>query len=261
MTDHFEQLKLFTFTDGPDVDRSVWQSPHWLSPSDNPAFLGRTSLRNPHDYEGEIGLVPVKNGAAQLRLSTYNPKDPEHASFLGAQIGTLEKWGLQTYQAVRFEAKVKCPSIAAGAVASLFAYHLLSIPNRDEIDFEFASKHWSPPDESLNTNVYRDSSGGGVADEVVAVSADFSTSLVFRIEWSAEGINWYIDPSANPTPIRTMSTQSNVPPTDMHLVLNFWVPNQDWGWAYSDDLQPGASPGTQWVYEVEWASVSAIAKS
>jgi beta-glucanase (GH16 family) len=264
MSDKFKLYKKFTFKDGNDVDRTEWESPHWISANNNPSFLGRTSLRNPKDYSGEIGKVPVKNSIAQLRLSTYNHLDHSHQSFLGAQIGTIEKWGLTTYDAVRFEAKVKCPNINSGAVASMFAYHLLSVhpDNRDEIDFEFASKHWSSPNEAVNTNVYRDSSGGGVSDEVVSTTADFSSWLIFRIDWSKDVINWYINPDENPTPLRTMSNKSNVPPTDMHLVFNFWVPNSAWGWAYSSDLEPTGSNGQQeWVYQVEWAKVSTVSKS
>src|SRR5260370_40744554 len=96
--------KNLTFTDGPDVDRNVWQSPHWLSPTDNPAFLGRTSIRNFHDYQSSLGYVPVINRTAQLYLSTYNPKSgPPNSSFLGAQIATIEKWGSSEHRGVAFE--------------------------------------------------------------------------------------------------------------------------------------------------------------
>jgi hypothetical protein len=43
----------------------------------------------------------------------------------------------------------------------------------------------------------------------------------------------------------------------MRLVLNFWVPASDWGWADNAALQPSGSPGTQWVYQVNWATVYA----
>ena len=41
----------------------------------------------------------------------------------------------------------------------------------------------------------------------------------------------------------------------MSLVLNFWAPASDWGWAYNSGLQPTAAPGTQWAYQVNWAKV------
>ena len=65
--------------DAPDVDRNIWASPQYINEENNPAFYGRTGIRNPHDFKGPIGLIPctVKNGA-DLRLSTYNPEAPKH---------------------------------------------------------------------------------------------------------------------------------------------------------------------------------------
>lgn len=244
--------KNLTFTNGSDVDRTVWQSPHWISPTDNPAFLGRTSLRNPTDYPGTIGCVPVINGAAQLYLSTYNPKSvPPNSSFLGAQINTIEKWGVSEHRGVAFEANVLCPVISHGAVAALFSYNLRSQQpfRHDEIDFEFASRWWSTATQPINTNVYVDSDDGTKFDKVVPAVTDFTRPITFRIEWIRSGIRWFV----NGTPIRS---EPQVPQSDMSLVLNFWVPSTTWPWAYSDALQPTDSQDArQWVYQVNWAKV------
>jgi len=237
-----------TFSDGADVDRAVWTSPQW-TPTNNASFFGRTSIRNPTDYGPAIGCVPVQNGRAQLQLSTWNPLDNTNGSFLGAQISTIRKWGLASYAGVRFEARVQCPpDVPAGAVASLFSYNLLSADpfQHDEIDFEFASKHWQAPGQKVNTNVYVDDNSG--LDLVVDTVADFSGPIDFAIEWTAEGIHWYIDGVL-------VRTCGSVPQSDMSLTLNFWVPDGGWAWAYDAGLQPSGAPGTQWTYQVEWAKV------
>lgn len=241
--------KDFTFSNGPDVDRSVWQSPHW-TPQDNPAFFGRTGIRNIPDFGTPTGCVPVVNNAAQLYLSTYNPKSvPANSSFLGAQISTIEKWGLANYDSVAFEASVLSPTgMPGGGVTSMFSYNLLSANPflHDEIDFEFASNWWQGANEGINTNVYINSNNG--IDKVIPSSIDFSQWITFRIEWSASGINWYV----NGTSIRT---ESQVPKSDMSLVFNFWAPDPGWGWAYNGNLNPSGAPGTQWTYQVKWAKV------
>ena len=100
--------------DAADVGRNIWASPHYIDEKNNPAFYGRTGIRNPHDFKGEIGLVPctVKNGA-DLRLSTYNPEAPDHDTFLGSEIFTKETFGANG-EHFRFEAVVQSPTIPGG---------------------------------------------------------------------------------------------------------------------------------------------------
>jgi hypothetical protein len=241
-------LETFTFTDGPDVDRTVWQSPQW-APNNNPAFFGRTAIRNPTD-NGAQGYTPVVGGAAQLYLSTYNPL-ASGQSFFGSQISTIEQWGLANNpNGVAFEAVVLFPSgIPGGAVTSLFSYNLLSSSPflHDEIDFEFASNWWSGANEAVNTNVYVDSNNG--IDQVVNSTVNLLQTTTFRIEWTPAGINWYINGGSS------IRTETQVPQSNMSLTLNFWVPDTSWSWAYNSALQPSGSPGTQWVYQVTSATV------
>lgn len=238
-----------SFSDGPDVDRSVWTSPQW-APNNNPSFFGRTAIRNPHDFGSPLGCVPVRDGRARLALGTWNPRDPQNKSFLGSQIGTIEKWGLASYDGVSFEARVRCPvGMSGGAVCSLFSYNLLSSDpfQHDEIDFEFASNHWQPGGaEAINTNVYVDDNSG--IDLIVPSTVDFSQPVDFRITWTAESIRWYVDDVL-------VRTEPQVPRSDMSLTLNFWVPDWHWGWAYNAGLQPSPAPGTEWTYEVDYANV------
>lgn len=47
-------IKELKFSDGPDVDRSVWTSPQW-APTNNPAFIQRTAIRSIPDYGAAVG--------------------------------------------------------------------------------------------------------------------------------------------------------------------------------------------------------------
>lgn len=261
-----EELK---FPDGKDVDRTAWQSPHWISNSNNPSFFGQTSIRNPVDYTPPLGYVPVIDKAAQLYLSNYNllAVNQGNPDFLGAQIGTIKKWGLQSYDAVAFEAQVVIPTSGSGAapegvVASLFAYNLIYQNPflHDEIDFEISSNYWANAAPQINTNVYV-VTGQNMPnyDHVVTSQVGLSGTVTLRIEWSKAGVSWYINKEKNPDPIYS---ENHAPQTDMSLVLNFWVPGSGWTWAYNSSLKPTSTePGEQWVYQVDWAKVWVAQKS
>ena len=87
------------FPAAPDVDRSKWGSPQW-QPKNNPAYIGRTGIRNPHDFTGEyeeLGLIPctAQNGA-DLRFSTYNPLAQPANSAFSVQISSRSIPGEET---------------------------------------------------------------------------------------------------------------------------------------------------------------------
>lgn len=267
--ENWSLLKHFTFENGADIDRTVWESPVWQA-QNNPDFFGQTNIRNPTDYPAPLpGLIPVVNNAAQMQLSTYDPNNPQNTTFLGSQIGTIEKWGLASYNSVAFEAEVTLPITGAGAapggvVAALFAYNLISSAPflHDEIDFEISSNFWQTVGEQINTNVYVVTEGSMQNyDYVVAnpTPPSLSGTVVLRIEWTQAGVKWYINKDTNPTPFYT---ETNVPQSDMSLVLNFWVPAYGWAWAYDPSLTPTGAEGAQnWTYQVNWAKVFVIENS
>jgi len=267
---NWELEQNFTFPAAADVDRSIWESPHWISPTNNPSFFGQTSIRNPEDFPGTIGLVPQINNSAQLYLSNYNQLAVQQGNpdFLGAQISTINQWGVKKYDAVAFEAQVVMPINGSGAapggvVAALFAYNLINQSPflHDEIDFELSSNYWANAQPQINTNVYV-VTGQSMQnyDQVVASQVGLSGAVTLRIEWSqVGGVNWYINKEQNPNPIHY---ESNVPQSNMSLVLNFWVPDSGWTWAYNALLSPtSTSPGVEWVYQVNWAKVWTVPQS
>ncbi len=245
------------FPAAPDVDRSKWGSPQW-QPKNNPAYIGRTGIRNPHDFTGEyeeLGLIPctAQNGA-DLRFSTYNPlAQPANSAPLGSDLFTINTWG-GNGQTVKFEAKVKSPTMPGGAVTSVFSYVLTDRPEyqkRDEIDFEFVSNHWSAPSKDLNINVYVNSSGGGLGPGVKPSTINFQDWNTFSLIWTPnQSVEWLINGTA------FHKETQNIPTRAMHMHLNFWAPDKDWSWAYNDGLQPSGGPGQEWHYYVKSATVS-----
>ncbi len=221
----------------------------------NASFLGRTALRNPKDFHGEVGCTPVVNGCAQLRLSTYDPLSPDHSALLGSQISTKSKWGLSSCAKVAFHARVICPtSMPKGAVAALFAYNLLNqnTDQRDEIDFELISKYWNNPAPQINTNVFYDSAQGEAEQNTIAQV--FGNPIDLMIIWSSNGIKWLVNGV-------TVRSSSQAPQSDMSLTLNFWAPSATgWTWAYDADLQPSNAPGQGWTFQIASAAVSYVPK-
>lgn len=251
------------FPAGPDVDRRKWASPFWTQHG-NPAFYGRTGIRNPKDFAGPIGLIPctAENGA-DLRLSTYNPKAvPANGAFLGSEIFTISGGELRKFggegQTVKFEAVVKCPAMPPGGVTSVFAYALTGFQeNHNEIDFEFASKHWAPPttDNAVNLNVYVNSSGGGFGPGPKETTVNFLEWNTFTFIWTQatpQSVEWQING------VSFWKETQNIPDASsagMRLDLNFWAPARDWAWAFSDGINPTGGPGTEWHYHVKSAAV------
>jgi hypothetical protein len=245
------------FPEGEDIDRTKWESPVYTE-KNNKAFLGRTGIRNPKDFEGEIGRIPCTAArGAKLRLGTYNPKAPAHDTFLGSEMHTIKKWG-GGGETVKFEARVASPDMPGGAVTSVFAYALCSGRQvQNEVDFEFASNHWGPPpDNDILTNVFVCSSGAGKQPKV---HQETGYGLLDRHTFSlihtpGQSVEWLVDE-------RSFYKETQFLPDlsasgGMSLYMNFWAPAAGWTWAYNSGLQPvSEGPGTTWDYYVKRAAV------
>jgi Glycosyl hydrolases family 16 len=160
-----------------------------------------------------------------------------------------------------------------GAVTSLFSYNLITKQQaesgdlRNEIDFEFASNHWTDSPPRLNTNVYGSQNGGGTGGtgKMGVQNADgvnFQNFNTFSLEFNPSGgagmITWLINKKRDCIWDDYSSPHFPHPELSdgMRLHLNFWAPAFDWDWAYNQDLQPSSSPpGQEWVYYVKNASV------
>jgi hypothetical protein len=249
------------FPAGEDVDRGKWTSPVW-TPQDNKAFLGRTGIRNPKDFKGKpVGLIPcTERFGADLRFSTYNPEAiPPGSAFLGSEISTVQKWG-GSGQKVKFEATVSALETAPGTVLSVFAYALCANAGRaqNEIDFEFAANYFNAVDSHKPypylTNVFVCKGGAGDAPVIQNTSFFFAAWNTFTIIYTpSESVEWLINGE------QVRFDKVHVPDlrisSGIHLYMNFWAPQSDWGWAYNANLQPSGAPGQEWHYYVKNAAV------
>lgn len=248
------------FPKAADVDRSRWASPFW-TPENNQASLGRTGFRNPKDFEDrypELAFIPcTSENGADLRFGTYNPlAQPAGSAFLGSTLHTIEPWG-GNGEMVKFEAKVKCPVMPGGAVTSVFSFALCNIPGpvQNEIDFEFASNHWAPPNQQLFTNVFVCASGAGSGPQVVDIKDSLLDWHTFSLIYTpAQSIEWLMDGNSIRTETRFIPDWKSS--GGMNLYMNFWAPPSDWRWAYNGNLNPSATPpGDAWHYYVKNAAV------
>lgn len=232
----------------PDVNRAVWTGPAAGHPA-----LGRTFLRP------GTAPIPIVNGAAVLRLDTFNASAAGWA-LLGSEISTRTLYSVGT--GVAFEARVMpAADIPRGAVASVFTYVIRDVGGgrleQDEIDWEILTnlvQGQSPP--QVWTNVYVNEFLG--AGSPVALAAPKVKPVgawnTYRIEWYPGRVRWLLNGRV------VMDRTDRVPNDAMNLRLNFWAPASDWPQAFSADLQPVGTffQNRSFEYLVDWAMVTRL---
>ena len=253
-----------------DVDRTIWQSPHW-QPNNNPAWIGRCGIRNPHDFVQwpSYGTVPVNSNGANLRFSLYNPaalgNPPYQPGYLGSAINTIQDFG-DNNTPVKIDSWVLSPSnIPHGLVTSFFMYTAVPSSNQDryEIDFEFvsnyssniASHNVSSDPQQINLNLYNNSNNAPGWHQKLNPTIDMATLQKFTIinQPSSVGnqIIWQIND-------KTIFTQPVGLDSALHIYYNFWSPAANgWTWAYNSNLPApvSSSSGSTWNYYVQKCKV------
>jgi hypothetical protein len=244
-------------TDSADVDRTEWTTPEGAS-----AFFGRTALRNPHIPSSMTAGLPitiaVADGAAKLRLDTYNPTDPNvnKTSFWGSEMDTRQSWQPSGGKGISFEARTRSNGIPPGVVTSMFGYHLInsSTGERNEVDFEFLSNHYNynAPESKILINYFlneRTASAGH--PELLTYGINFEEYNTFRIDWYENEMQWYVNGSL-------LASRAVTIPTQMDLRFNIWVPDSSFGDAYNGALLPAQSlaANNSYFYEIDWVKVS-----
>jgi|GEM_PF-1889229 hypothetical protein len=245
-------------TAGPDVNRTLWGGPAAGHPP-----LGRTFLRP------ATSPIAVTNGAAVLRLDTFNPGAPG-SSFLGSEIATRTFYPVGA--GIAFEARVQPPMAPVpqprGLVASVFTYTIRDVGNgvleQDEIDWEILTSlnlaegpNPAPlPTTELWTNVYVNEFLGAGSPVQVAASqtAQLGQWNTYRIEWYPNRVRWLFNGRV------VMDRTDRVPNDAMNLRMNFWAPGSEWQQAFSADLQPAGSiaQNRTFQYLVDWAMVTRL---
>jgi hypothetical protein len=221
---------------GP-LNKSTWDYNHWQA-NNNPSFYGRTQQRQE--------LAEAGNGVLRLKLDTYNPSDPNHATFLGSEAITKQKFGLGSAKGIAFEVKAKFVDAPKGVVGGFFTY-AGTAQKHDEIDFEALS---NDPTQ-IQTNVYADEPLGAGHVKFVPVTGTLSDYHTYRIEWTKNEVRWLVDGK------EVRVEKAHVPKNAMALHLNIWAPDAGWANAYSASLQPAKSAGqnSSSYFDVAYAKV------
>ncbi len=215
----------------------------------------------------QLGLTPVlSGGAARLRFETFNPNrlTVDQPEFLGTEIKTVMEFSQN--QLLEFEVQLKWnTSLENGLVVAFFTFGFdQATETSDEIDIEILSNFINTPVSSTSANVklaiWDDFSeispgAGQVTDMNTLVSnwnvLEFNT---YKFRLLADRAEWYI----NDTLLYTATTI--VPDDPMTLRLNFWAPRSTFSEAYSSDLQPAGSAGSNitYSYDVEYVTVTYV---
>jgi len=218
---------LFSDTfDGP-LSTAKWDYNHWQA-NNNPSFYGRTQQRQ--------GLPDAKNGVVRLELDTYNPSDSKHQTFLGSEIITKQKFGLNNDKGVAFEVKAKFVNVPKGVVGGIFTY-AGDAKKHDEIDWEALSNDLYAGKSQIQTNIYADEPLGAGHVKFVPIASPLTDYHTYRIEWLPNQVRWLVDGKV----VRV--EKEHVPKKAMALHLNVWAPSEGWANAYDASLKPAGSQG------------------
>jgi beta-glucanase (GH16 family) len=224
---------LFNDTFNGPLSNAKWDYNHWKA-KDNPSFYGRTQVRQ--------SLPDAGDGVARLKFDTYNPRDEDHKTYLGAEMITRKSFGPAKKGAgIAFEVKAKFEDVPKGLVGGIFPFSG-NAASHNEIDWELLSNDLVAGRNRAITNVYADEPIGKGHDTFVPIPSPLDEYHVYRMEWLPNQVRWLVDGKV----VRVET--DHVPTKAMALHINFWTPGKGWKDAFSDSLKPAASEGASKSY-------------
>lgn len=239
-------------------------------PSSDPAastpwFLYSSGYGYGNTKFGFIPATQTEGGTtfARLRLDTFNPDDGTGTKVKGTEFQMRQGYGVPSPgRAIEFEARVRTPLTTAGVVNGFFPYIDDGQPTppevkyiNDEIDFEFLGKQ-SRSDLWLNT--WNEHNSSSLLTPVSGLN--WTTWHTYKIKWSVNKVEWYVDGSA--TPIRTVTTTANIPDEMMKVHFNIWSPaDPDWTQAYANIVSPTAASNANYYFDVDYLEIRDVPAS
>ncbi|MCW5211439.1 glycoside hydrolase family 16 protein [Desulfobulbus sp. TB] len=224
---------------GTLVNSVKWHIPTWESPTDG-TFVGRTQFRCTQNSP----LPSARNSNALITIESYNPAG---FSFYGTDLISNQELSLQE-AGLRITVRAKMDTSAPGIVGGIFLYALKpgSSTLHDEIDFELLTNQ---PD-GVQTNIYgNEPLGVGYPQFTPYHSGTIANFHTYEIQWYPGRVSWFIDGRQ----VRTAT--EHVPTGPMYFHLNMWVPDTDWPEAYSPEIQPTSSSGSNQIFQMTVDSV------
>lgn len=232
---------LFIDTFNGPLSTANWDYNRW-KPTDNPSFYGRTQIRQ--------SLPDAGNGVVRLKLETYNPRDKDHKSFLGAEMITNKTFGPAKGAGIAFEVKAKFENVPKGLVGGIFTFSG-NAKSHNEIDWEALSNDLAAGRKQIQTNVYANEPLGVGHVKFVPISSPLTDYHVYRVEWLPNQVRWLVDGKV----VRVET--DHVPDKAMNLHINFWAPASGWKNAYDASLQPAKTIGANkaFYFDATYAKV------
>jgi Ca2+-binding RTX toxin-like protein len=221
----------YIFPSSGPIPSSDWTYNVWLPPNGGGSFYGDTQQRQ--------SLPNASGGAMQLTLDTYNPSDPNHATFVGSEAISTQTFLTSNAAPLAFEAQIKYDQTQPGIIGGFF---LFAGPpeSHDEIDFELMSKFFN----QIQTNIYHNEPLGNGHPISYPLSPDQGSYHTYRIEWLPDMVRWLVDGQE----VRVETTL--VPDKPMNLHFNIWVGGP--GWDVSDpSLNPATSQAQNQTFTME----------
>ena len=220
-----------------------WHIPTWLSSTDG-TFVGRTQFRCTQNSP----LPAAKNSNALITVQSYNPTG---FSFYGTDLLSNQSFTLG--QGLDIKVRAKMNTSTPGIVGGIFLYALKpgSTTLHDEIDFELLT---NLPGK-VQTNIYTNEPlGKGDPQSVSYPSGSINDYHTYEIKWLPDQVSWFIDGNL------VRSDTSNVPVGPMIFHLNIWAPDSGWPEAYSAEIQPTNSAGSNRMFSmsVDWVDIQSI---
>jgi Ca2+-binding RTX toxin-like protein len=210
------------------ISAAKWDYNHWnADPSKNGSFYGNTQQRQV--------LPSALNGSLRLRLDTFNPTDPNGATFLGSEAITKQTFSVGT--GLAFEARARYAQDQAGIIGGFFTF-AGPADHHDEIDFEALSND----NTQIQTNIYHNEPLGEGHPLSYPVTGSLTDYHIYRIEWLPNEVRWLVDGVL----VRT-ETQL-VPDKAMAMHLNIWGPPASWPTG-SASLKPVGSASQDQTFE------------
>lgn len=220
------------------VNSDDWHIPTWVSPTDG-TFVGQTQFRCSQNSQ----LPGTSESNAIIMLETYNPTG---FSFYGTDL--ISNQSIPLGDGVRITVRAKMNTSTPGIVGGIFLYALKpeSSTLHDEVDFELLTNQ----PEVAQTNIYSNEPlGAGHPQFASYASGSINDYHTYEIEWLPDQVSWFIDDNL------VRKEMSSVPAGPMNFHLNIWVPDAGWAEAYSPDLTPTATAGSNQIF---WMSVDSV---
>ena len=226
--------------DGERLDLSRWGIPVGRG-----SYFGRAQINpNPEAYV-------LRDSVLNLTLSTYNPSARRPGDlFFGSEIVSRDVYSVKGEQGIRFTAMVRFLNfVPRGVVGSLFGYST-NHRVRSEITFELFES------QQLLTNAFDDDDFAQPGDlELIEIpSLDLTSWNELSVNWFEDRIEWYVNGNLMRVELDTL------PNEDLSIRLNVWSPDEFFDMAYSELLQPVATPeeSQEFTYQVDYVSVERL---